>query len=816
MFDNLGIVNLIVGSNGTGKTSLLEAIEYLYCLENARTASPHHVRIQAKLMGATTWQETQTSGKTAEAKQRNLDWYGQRDLRGSTLANSFSRFNFLSTDEAAMLGRKDAKASFEDMLSQLVSGPQAAALWDHISRLTSPLENEYSRIQNTLKDATQQKASLEALISTLAENPRASDSDLSTLVEDLSRLGWKAGVSRGNVVSETVPALNRASSLAHELMIMRLGIDRVSYETITQELIAVDANLPEIDKRLKRLSVLDADATRMSVAKRELQKAIQEINATKRALQLNAFELISELEELQQRIIDIRSAVDGLELPRETPVWLQELKVPLSEAVASIKQQREALAEQEAVLESRLMSVRETQSATTSMVVEIQALAKQLLAASPNHTDCPICSTVFKVGELQRRLEKSTLSTSTDSIDPITHQLSASRNQLSVAESKLTILNDLEIYANRRGLFQINVLPEEVISDFHTEQERLVGLQRENSEIDRRVSGLAKSGLTDEVIHAMRQAARRMGIDIQSLDRLDRELSRKTDEIAEIEGTLDSYATERKRLTSEICMTISGVEETKEPIDDIVIAFRNRRAQLQTGLRSINELRLLITLGGDSNIPTIAPLIDSAKASAERFSQALVHESATRAKEAAAKLQLEEIERRIRDGHNAIERLQRVMSVLAELEKEDSLIAATDTELEHVQTETAEIFRRIHSPHEYDVRRDIQAPLYKLNEPNQHKTLREVSTGQRTAYVISVFLAMNAKLQTAPPVVLLDDPVAHVDDFNSLSFLDHLRNIALTGKRQIFYATADSRLAGLFAHKFSFMGDRFRRFDLMR
>jgi hypothetical protein len=45
---------------------------------------------------------------------------------------------------------------------------------------------------------------------------------------------------------------------------------------------------------------------------------------------------------------------------------------------------------------------------------------------------------------------------------------------------------------------------------------------------------------------------------------------------------------------------------------------------------------------------------------------------------------------------------------------------------------------------------------------------------------------MNAKPQTAPPVLLFDDPVAHIDDFNSLSFLEHLRDLALAETRQIF------------------------------
>jgi len=74
-------------------------------------------------------------------------------------------------------------------------------------------------------------------------------------------------------------------------------------------------------------------------------------------------------------------------------------------------------------------------------------------------------------------------------------------------------------------------------------------------------------------------------------------------------------------------------------------------------------------------------------------------------------------------------------------------------------------------------------------------SLSEISSGQRAAFALSIFLAQNAQLTLAPPVILMNDPIAHVDDLNSLSFLDYLREIALTNQRQIFFATADDKLA---------------------
>ena len=63
---------------------------------------------------------------------------------------------------------------------------------------------------------------------------------------------------------------------------------------------------------------------------------------------------------------------------------------------------------------------------------------------------------------------------------------------------------------------------------------------------------------------------------------------------------------------------------------------------------------------------------------------------------------------------------------------------------------------------------------------------------------------------------MLDDPVAHVDDINTLSLLDHLRDIALSGERQIFFASADAKIGSLFGRKFRFLGERFVQIDLAR
>jgi chromosome segregation protein len=105
-----------------------------------------------------------------------------------------------------------------------------------------------------------------------------------------------------------------------------------------------------------------------------------------------------------------------------------------------------------------------------------------------------------------------------------------------------------------------------------------------------------------------------------------------------------------------------------------------------------------------------------------------------------------------------------------------------------------------------------------LRTANGHdaRTLDEISTGQRAAFALSIFLARNRTAASAPPVLLIDDPIAHIDDLNALSFLDYLRDLAVNSGRQIFFATADTRVASLFSKKFSFLGESFKTINLVR
>lgn len=89
----------------------------------------------------------------------------------------------------------------------------------------------------------------------------------------------------------------------------------------------------------------------------------------------------------------------------------------------------------------------------------------------------------------------------------------------------------------------------------------------------------------------------------------------------------------------------------------------------------------------------------------------------------------------------------------------------------------------------------------------------EMSSGQRTALVLAIFVTNNIAHDSSPPLMLLDEPFAHLDELNTLSFFNLVIELAVRGDRQIVFATANDNLASLLKRKVG-ETEEFERIDL--
>jgi len=131
----------------------------------------------------------------------------------------------------------------------------------------------------------------------------------------------------------------------------------------------------------------------------------------------------------------------------------------------------------------------------------------------------------------------------------------------------------------------------------------------------------------------------------------------------------------------------------------------------------------------------------------------------------------------------------------------------------------SELFARIHSPHEFSEVIIESDDIFVVRENGHHCPISQLSTGQRTALILSVFFALNSSAKKAPKIIVFDDPIAYVDDLNILSFIDFLVSVSIEKNVQIFFATANEKISKLFSSKFEFLKSEqfgFKEFNLIR
>lgn len=145
-------------------------------------------------------------------------------------------------------------------------------------------------------------------------------------------------------------------------------------------------------------------------------------------------------------------------------------------------------------------------------------------------------------------------------------------------------------------------------------------------------------------------------------------------------------------------------------------------------------------------------------------------------------------------------------------ELEDATLAVVERRLQGVGSLLQKIYSKV-DPHpsfslinlltSFSQRRGRIDPL--VTDPDSQEAVKKdpfmvMSSSQINVVALSIFLALNMGVPSVPlKTLMLDDPLQSLDDINLLGFVDLLRRTRT--KRQMFLATHDSRLAGLFERK---------------
>lgn len=809
-----GDVNLVCGVNGTGKTSLLEAIELAYCGRTKRNPQSGE-KYQFRVTYSDGEIEQLDNRRTLQVfRDRNLAWYGQAEVRSNNLCNSFGRFNFLDTDAAVKMS--ETTSDIQEYLAKLLVGADASTVWNHINRVNDKLAGKIRETEPLFNELTVQLGSVTRLLGQPVEANVESDAIWAQLVSMAQRIKWSPSDD-----PKSQQAASLASSLSEALSVFEQAT-ALDWATTPATLSSLQADVEALAKRQQssqegfdRLITLAKEERELGTEATRLKEFARSISEAERLLAAGVPQLVDRIDRLRSEIQESRPTVagrpaidqDSLQSSNDTPLD-DALSIALESLQESERRRDEARQSYDSFAAQR--------EKATNLAQQLRDIAAQLIPASESPDECPLCHTQFDEGQLSKHIGHGIDDTLEQQAQQLLSRLRAAENEAKAAVTTIENLQWLHGFCGRKQLATTATVAK-VLAEAKRVDQAIADGERRLTALQNELSSFEEQGLGAARLQEIPQALSDAGYSWRGWDK---------DDIAILESSISTQVTNtgkeleaRQNSTHELRYSLGKALDVADPeIAQLQKTLASQSQRINTARAILSELEAINTrFSWEANRPLaeFSVLGGSIRKVAADYQSATVREQeALTAKSEAVKRKVE-LEEKLKVLKPIRTRLNHAKEVLQDIVDNHSLTDAMKEALEQNREGIESVFSRIHCPAEFSkVGGDLKSLVRK--DGNGEASLSQISTGQRAAFALSIFLAQNGQIKTAPPVVLIDDPIAHVDDLNSLSFLDYLREVALAGKRQLFFATADEKLAALFERKFSFLGDRFRRFTLSR
>ncbi|WP_158289528.1 AAA family ATPase [Paenibacillus flagellatus] len=864
-------INLLEGANGAGKTSVLEAIELAFTGKILRDE-------MAGRDGAEPWDGGLTLAVgdreelldalpgPSERRERQSRFYRHRDrerVRNTQLNQLFHQHNYFSS-EAVYRFCYDRQPDYRQSFARVVFGEEMALIEERWGKYKEEFGDKWKSLRDRFVETEAELDMLRAQIREREERIAAGLETALPLLEKLIRrtaasfplVGRKADgrdirawlerlyalVSEADVVAKPLAeagalglstfgdASGADAALLREIAELQAARDEAARRraelpdpaALQRELhereramIGLDARIAEFGRwadELKRLGPLLDDGGK----RRRRTELEREASALRRRVEL--------LEPLERVCRDANAAAGfGYERREEAERKREELE----RRRADVRLSRSRLAE-------RIRTEEEKADSAHRLLAHIQSLGLQYAKEHEAQGKCPMCGVDHRTAaklraliehgirhdesELHRlRVEERELTRENERLDAELAHLADELKRLAELEEAAARLN---LHAGELGLKPIAASASvsdtrsgllEAAARLDEARGALEDVLREARRLDEAGFTLARIGQLDQLLALV--SAEKLDASLLTADRLQAALTIAADNQLKERGA----AEERIRL---LRLEWKAAEEARLRADAALAAAdrgltdRNGRLRRLAGVRQAAESlreRGFRPKDDDGIEPwraSLAKLLEEARLLLEtmRTSDPLAVDIAERDRLEAERAAL--ALRRDRCGR-ALEALNGLRPLSAYI---DGFVEANIAAI-------GDLFVRLHAPREFErlaLRGDELVAFRRGRTDADGCGVNEMSTGQRTAVLLSIFFVMHLSMETAPNFILLDEPVANMDDLNVLGLLDFLRQLTIERGTQIVFTTANPAVASLFRRKFSIFEERFRSFRLSR
>lgn len=819
---HFGDVNLITAPNGMGKTSLLEAIEALYCGRVRRDPEAVFDGISGEIEAPDGRRHAVELTKVpATLKARNMAWYGRTDVQAQAISQGFTRFNFLDTDAAFRLSSEQDPEQIQLDLGRLIVGPDTTRLWTFLSKLKEDVNTRLKALEEQKPGDELSVDFLDEEVSRLESTPSESTSLLVAFREGVVRLRPRWAIAEGN---SPLTAQERTTLAELKSAVVRA----LAAAPVTPgNKIALQAQLAKMKATLAEARKIHSSyeaAVREANAAAESQKASEEKHRLAKAWEQILLAGVPELAERlllsEQQLQALRAALPNYREDAIATFSDKYLPFALKDALSDAARESDLAQEASRTASRALAQAQELGQTLVALRRDLHDASIAVMGQTGNLTECPVCKTVHAEQELAEKLQALVGSGDSQMSAGLRQRAHTAKQNADAAQRALEALLTLAKWQQAAGLAE-NLTCKDMFMQLQQRYEKLMAVVLDLHEAKQAEKALAATGIRLDGWQEVRANAQRAlsgDFDVNDRARL-----RQAIELMAVQNgfsVLANVLTTNKpqTLVNEATkLAISIGASTGAPIapSQTVVAVERLILEAEARVTAATEIERAIDWPADAAYETLLSELQACLLSYDKAVHAAAQKTQADSILQQKRKDLAVAQARHKKHETIRQNLTRAAATLSKIVNEHSLEAVTSEALRAIRSKVSDVFSQIHSPPEYALGNFEHGQFIVRRDNGTTHAVNQVSTGQRAALALSIFLALNESAGTAPPVILIDDPVAHIDDLNALSFLDYLRDLVVNSRKQVFFATADARLAALFQRKFEFLGPkRYQRINL--
>lgn len=810
-------VNLIHGVNGSGKTSLLESIEALTCGKIQRDPYENDFRELALFFN-----ETQLSWIDSPMiyKNRDKEWYSSTNEGQNKLYENFNRFNFYHADAANKISND---GNIDKIVKDIVLGKDVAKYEKNISDAIEEFKKEDRRIESKYIPSLKHDIdNISQQIKTINYNKTLLNEIEAKFKKHIELINWKKQINDYEKIQDLLLEIKDVKMIVKEIYTLSNEIELTDISNIDEKEALFSKDYKILEESIKNISDENREKDEFIKKVNSLSSKIANIDKLSQWILIDEVSQIIGLDDqilLNQKSLSILESIfKNEELNKGFESYLEN-DSKLFDYIDNLKSELEDQKSEFSDLGEQLDTKEKDIGALSSYKTNLQEFTIKTMHLVGNKEKCPVCHSTFTEKELSDLIENITKNIEgREEVKELRSKIEFLEKEITLNSSELTIVEEVYILVEKLSFDEknTNILIKDAIELINSSYIQMKILKDETKKLIDLKNFFSSKGITEHEYKKLLDAYSNGYLNNYgeiSAENLSKIKNKYILEITTQKDTIEKFDQKIANYNKIIDDIKKSNEIFIEKYQELINYFLNLLQKIKQ-IKQEKEKLLLHFIPNNFNIDNIKKEVDELTIVSSQYSETLLQFNKSSTLETQLK---QEYDLKIEEHLKNIDNKEKIEGAIALLEG----LVSSETILEDFfnrNTNTIlDVFMTIHAPKEFnDLKFEDSMIKLKRQSNNEWIGVNKISTGQKSALALAIFLVMNRNATRAPKYILFDDPVSNTDDINILAFFDFLRDISLSGERQIFFVTANSKVANLFRKKFDFLGEDFRYYYLER